>query len=279
MSKINKEKVLVGSDIEVFLFSEKKGIFISSVGKIEGTKEAPYNVIKEGCCTQLDNVSTEFNVPPVLLSQPGLMAENIGLVLNYLKDKFKKEELIPVCCPSAEFSFEELSTPEANIFGCEPDFNAWLNGKVNEKPSSDNPYLRCAGGHIHIGYEEKSVEQNKEIIKALDLVLGAPSIFIDKDIYRRNLYGKAGAFRHKPFGVEYRVLSNFWTETPELIHWVFKGINKALDLINQGVNFNVYEEKVLKSINGFDEEAARSIIDEFEIEMPEEFAASSLVTV
>ena len=46
-------------------------------------------------------------------------------------------------------------------------------------------------------------------------------MLLDDGAKRRELYGKAGAYRVKPYGVEYRVLSNFWLKSPALMQWVY----------------------------------------------------------
>jgi hypothetical protein len=79
------------------------------------------------------------------------------------------------------------------------------------------------GGHIHIS------EYNVDLIRYMDLYLGVPSILMDTDTRRRELYGKAGAYREKPWGLEYRVLSNFWYKTPELIGWVWDQCERATE--------------------------------------------------
>lgn len=65
----------------------------------------------------------------------------------------------------------------------------------------------------------------------MDLHLGVPSLVLDKDTERRKLYGKAGAFRPKPYGVEYRTLSNFWIWSEENIKWAWDQTNKAIQFV------------------------------------------------
>jgi hypothetical protein len=52
-------------------------------------------------------------------------------------------------------------------------------------------------------------------VKQLDWYLGGWSLKHDSDPTRRTLYGRAGACRLKSYGVEYRVLSNFWMTTAD----------------------------------------------------------------
>ena len=93
-------------------------------------------------------------------------------------------------------------TPEAQMFGCEPDFDAWREC-VNEKPCADDKNLRSAGGHIHVG-SDLAISNPVAVIRAMDLFLGVPSTQLDAGTLRRELYGKAGCFRAKSYGAEYQ---------------------------------------------------------------------------
>ena len=105
----------------------------------------------------------------------------------------------------------ELEHPNAQTFGCDPDFNAWT-GRKNPRPKATDKNLRSCGGHVHIGYLEGKYKDlaPRSIIKACDLYMGIPAVFMDNGTLRKQLYGKAGAYRQKGYGVEYRSLSNFW---------------------------------------------------------------------
>jgi hypothetical protein len=48
------------------------------------------------------------------------------------------------------------------------------------------------------------------------------------------MYGAAGAFRPKPYGVEYRVLSNAWLQSEELMAWVYRTTTKAITDLFEG---------------------------------------------
>jgi hypothetical protein len=63
----------------------------------------------------------------------------------------------------------------------------------------------------------------------MDLFLGVPSILMDKGDVRKQLYGSAGAYRDKPYGGEYRTLSNFWIFDNHLIEWVWNNTSRAVD--------------------------------------------------
>jgi hypothetical protein len=44
-----------------------------------------------------------------------------------------------------------------------------------------------------------------------DVLIGLPSIEFDMQGARRRFYGQAGRYRPTKYGIEYRVLSNWWT--------------------------------------------------------------------
>ena len=129
----------------------------------------------------------------------------------------------------------EAAPEEAKELGCSPDFNAWT-GTVNPPPSCpSNPRLRTASGHLHIGWTNDAdmgdiqhILNCQDLVKQLDWYLGAWSLKMDPDPTRRLLYGKAGACRYKPYGVEYRVLSNFWLTSKDRRLQVWNRLNQAI---------------------------------------------------
>ena len=62
----------------------------------------------------------------------------------------------------------------------------------------------------------------------LDMYLGLPSLIWDRDTKRRSLYGDFGAFRPKPYGLEYRVLSNAWLAHTRTIGFVYRSARMAM---------------------------------------------------
>ena len=201
--------VRIGSDPETFL-KDSTGRFISAVGLVGGSKDHP-KPIGEGCFVQEDNVTVEFNTPPTANEDD--FVKYINYNLNYIINLAKEYDLTVIYEPSAEFDAEQLDSQGAQTFGCEPDFNAWNNGLPNPRPRNKNKALRSAGGHIHI----EAPELDKiALVQAMDLFVGAQMLKFDTDTRRRGLYGKAGAFRPKSYGVEYRTASNAWLATDDL---------------------------------------------------------------
>ena len=227
--------ILIGADPEVFVTDKGSKVFRSAHGLIPGSKENPFRV--ECGAVQVDGMALEFNIDPARNADE--FTRNIQMVMGQLAEMVPDYDIH--CVPTAKFSKKTWdNTPkEAKIMGCDPDFNAWEDGAVNPKPNGEVDF-RTAAGHIHIGWT-KDMDINDAghreacimLTKQLDVLLGIPSLLIDKDTKRRQLYGQFGSYRVKPYGVEYRVLSNFWLKSPELMRWVYKSVVRAFYLLTE----------------------------------------------
>ncbi len=247
----------LGCDPELFLKHQKTGEYISSVGLIGGSKSYPMD-IGEGCAVQEDNVAVEFNTPPC--STVDDFIKSIKYNLTYLEGVAKEMELDLCIIPSASFSNEQLNSYGAQEFGCEPDYNAWLDGKMNPRPKADDKNLRSAGGHIHV----ESKLDPLTLVKAMDLYVGCMMLEFDHDTRRRELYGTAGAFRYKPYGVEYRTASNAWITSDERIRWVWAQTDKAINFVETGGGFSEEDGFLIqKCINSSDTGCLEQLKDKF----------------
>lgn len=126
-------------------------------------------------------------------------------------------------------------------------------------------------GHIHIGYDNNNYYNNMLLVKYLDLFVSLPLLLMEPDSDRKQLYGKAGAFRNTKFGVEYRVTSNFVYSSEEMIRWLYKSIINAIDYYNNDSNnnvFNNYTYNVLSAINNKEITNAKKILKIFNIKVP-----------
>lgn len=243
----------IGADPEVFV--GQNGRVKSIVGLVGGTKAHPRPLpLGDGFAVQEDNVALEFNIPASATKD--IFVSNIATATEFLENAVQDMHGLQFVKDSAvSFPNEELQTAEALVFGCDPDYNAWT-GRKNKPPKADDPNLRSCGGHVHIGikgtdYEGLSI---RSIIQHCDLYMGIPSIKMDKGELRKKLYGKAGAFRPKSYGGEYRSLSNYWIFDKRLTEWVYENTERALDavlyessldedakLIQTAINSNVHE--------------------------------------
>lgn len=259
--------ITIGADPEVFVTKDNE--FVSAHKLIRGTKEKPYRVTKGA--VQVDGMALEFNIDPSSNKKTFLL--NIKTVLSTL------EHMVP----NHKLSFDSVayfnkkylaSLPEeATDLGCDPDFNAWT-GKINTSPDK-KVMFRTAAGHIHIGWTEGMLDQDpihfdvcKRIVKQLDYYLGLPSVLFDKETKRRELYGKAGAFRPKSYGVEYRVLSNRWLTSDTLIEWVYDNTMSALNSMRERGELVSKCGDIQDIINNSDLKKAEQLIKENEIGVP-----------
>lgn len=255
------QNILVGCDPELFLQTES-GKFISSIGLIGGSKESPLPIDEEGCAIQEDNVAVEYNTPPCKSAEEFVKYNK--KVLAEIAQRVQQMGLKIVVVPSARFDDDQLDNEQAKTFGCEPDFNAWNNGRMNEKPECEDGNLRSAGGHIHIGNIEGL--DRMAVVKAMDVFVGCQMLKFDKDTQRRKLYGKAGAHRPKSYGVEYRTASNAWIQSEERMRWAFEQTQKAVEFVRNGGTIGAeMAEKIQACINNSDESLLPEINQHFGI--------------
>lgn len=245
--------VKVGTDPELFVRHKKSGKIVSAHDLMPGTKLAPHPVEKGA--VQVDGVAAEFNIDPATTSLE--FTNNIATVMDKLQGFIGKEYEL-VAEPVAVFDRDYFkSLPEINReLGCNPDWNAWT-GQLTEKPDGDVDF-RTACFHVHIGWgegmdptDDTHIQDCREIVRNLDYYLGMHSLMWDDDTKRRSLYGRAGAFRPKPYGVEYRPLSNVVLRSPRLQTWVFSAAQKCvLDMVSGAKRMSdVYGDACVDIIN------------------------------
>lgn len=266
MAVKNGFRFKLGCDPELFL-ADVNGKLKASCGLIGGSKESPQplTALGDGFAVQEDNVAIEFNIPPASTMRE--FVESISKTIKVLNDGVNSSYgFILDRRSAAYFPKEELYSEAAKVFGCDPDYNAWT-GEVNPKPKADDETLRSCGGHIHVGYDIANIEP-KVLIKYMDLFLGVPSVIMDEGELRKQLYGKAGAYRPKSYGAEYRTLSNFWVHHPKLIEWAWKQTAVALEKArNKSINIDAYRIDIESAINKNDKNAAWTMVKELGLEV------------
>lgn len=249
----------LGSDPEVFLCDDK-GNHVSAIGLIGADKWNPLPIqgMPEGFTLQEDNVSLEYGIPPAATEDE--FVHHIKAVMEKSREWIGSLTFSKLSCTI--FPKKEMEHPMAHIFGCEPDFDAWTK-KANHKPQPPHEFMRSAGGHIH-------VETNKDPFlfgRYMDLCVGVPATILDHDgAERKKLYGKKGAIRVKPYGVEYRVLSNFWIFDEKYIRWAWRATHRAESLYGK-VDLDYIEPYLDIAINENDPKMAWALIDEFQLTM------------
>ncbi len=253
--KIKGHNFTIGADPEVFV--KRYGKLSSAYGLIPGTKDDPF-IVKNGA-VQVDGMALEFNIDPAATLEQ--FQKNMSTVLDQMTKMVPGYELF--IQPVADFGFDYINgqPKEAKELGCNPDFNAYTM-KPNPRPDADTPF-RTASGHIHIGWREEPVDPQdathleacQVLVQALDLYVGLPLMCLDPDNRRRQLYGKAGAFRPKSYGLEYRVPSNVWIGKELTRAFVFGNTVKAIEAVFENPDVG------LTKLNGY---TAKEVIDNWD---------------
>lgn len=249
----------IGCDPELFL--KKNGVYHTAFGLIPGSKETPFPVEKGS--VQVDGMALEIGIEPA--ENPEQFKHNIHTVMKHLRDMVDPSYEFAVD-PIAEFSMEHMMEvpEEALALGCMPDWNAYT-GQTNPSPMA-HPVMRTAAGHIHAGildetvnpYDPEHIKNCCEYIKEMDYHVGLPSVILDPDNKRKEMYGKAGAFRPKPYGFEYRTPSNYWLKSDELMDMVFRNTRIAVQSMMDGVTyFSKYGNLAREIINSNNRKEAK----------------------
>ena len=249
----------IGCDPELFVKNPNSNSFVSGHGMVAGTKESPLKV-KAGA-VQVDGVALELNTNPAITEN--MFVTCIQTVRSGLEDLIKDSGYVLSAVPVATFDkkyFRQLP-PEATAIGCDPDFNAWT-GEANTPGDNRRPF-RTGAGHIHVGWTDNNPDNMKSeshwndcmtMARQLDYYVGIYTTLYDRDDRRRSMYGRAGAFRMKPYGVEYRVPSNVWLNDERLQRWIYRASTQAYrDAANGKLIENDYKDLAVAMINdGYD---------------------------
>jgi hypothetical protein len=249
----------MGSDPEVFV-ANKDGEIFMCIETFPGTKEEPF-LLQDDVSILEDNVLFEYNVAPSYSKEEfvGKHLRAFETISQYLSDRGAK----PVVIPCYHFNLEELDRHyQAMQFGCDPDFNAWSR-KITPKVDAYTP-IRSAAGHIHFGIDGFTDHTRFEFVQLLDAILMVPMLDSEIKSERRTLYGKAGAMRVKPYGVEYRTPSNFWINSRDHMELIWDIAEEAVERLNNGERVDPMDRvDIFNAINDHDDIAKTKIIEKY----------------
>ena len=167
-----------------------------------------------------DNMNAEIAINPVK------SLKDFHAYTDDLISQVQEQNFDVVLSPTIKYPDEAMQNPLAYISGCNPDFCAYTGMENNAPDFKTMDSTRSAGGHIHVGVEGLNKE---EWVMWMDLFVGLPLLSREPLNDRRKLYGGPGAYRDKPYGAEYRTLSNIWIQDPELREFVYEGTMKAVE--------------------------------------------------
>lgn len=167
-----------------------------------------------------DNLNTEIAINPVTTLKS--FHEKTENLLNHIRSQGFDLIMEPII----KYPNNTLDHPQALISGCNPDFSGYTF-QENESPSFEKmDGTRSCGAHIHVG--DSSIDPFN-FARWMDIFVALPLLLKEKNSTRRSLYGAAGCLRVKPYGAEYRTLSNVWLNEPNLREFVWEGTHKAVE--------------------------------------------------
>lgn len=209
---------LLGGDPEVFVKDKLTGRVTISCGKVGGLKGAgvPFGP-KRGFGLKMleDNVTVEFNFNAV--TDAYAWSDCLSSLWNETVVHLARKGLEPIPTSVHNFAAADFTSEAAFKFGCDPDYDAY--DPLDKKRIVDVTRLgnsRCCGGHIHLGYNNPSKMPASAVAILCDMFIGLPSVSYDAQGLRRSYYGLAGLYRPKPYGIEYRTMSNWWLRPESL---------------------------------------------------------------
>lgn len=217
---MSENVALIGADPEVFLngtVTDGRGRalryeMVPAFGKFGGNKDKPLKMVglSEGYAYLEDNAALEFNIPPQKTAKE--FSGAIFTAKNWMVDNLlEKQNLSYSESNVLELTPKYQADPRGKEVGCMPDHDAYLNDGAKRDPFNAETLgnNRYAGGHLHLSYNVGVVPAYVGA-RFLDLFVCLPWLSYDRQGARRPVYGKAGLFRPKDYGVEYRTMSNWW---------------------------------------------------------------------
>ena len=238
--------VFVGADPEVFIFNDSTGGFVAAAELLpENGKYDPLRLSKH-TSIHWDNIALEYGVIPKRTFEDFI--SEISTINKEISSFLKKHNRYYRIINCNGVSVEQLDTQHftQDQFGCAPFGFAWdLEDQIPPKLSvgREKSNYRFAGGHLHFGFDEDfSSTEKQSLIRTLDLIIGLRYAYFIRSNKRINWsitqlrmtnYGVPGAYREKPYGVEYRVpctnIFNLDISKP-FFSWLF---NSALPFIQK----------------------------------------------
>lgn len=206
----------IGADVEGFLYNKKTSKFVPCVGVLPGTKDdpAPIPGLSKGYYVQEDNVMAEWNIPPVKTPKgfhdvvKRAKAGVAKMLPEYHTIRYR---------PFINFLPKDLTSQQAQQFGCDPDFDAYLGGVQRTPLDPEGVLWRGAGGHIHLGGNF----QCPDFVAGLfaDIMIGVMcDLRPNSKDKRGTFYGQPGIFRPKPYGIEYRTPNSTWVNDLDKVY-------------------------------------------------------------
>jgi hypothetical protein len=265
---------MIGTDFEAFITDQE-----NRVVPADNIFPSEEDSIKLGNGNEVfyDGMQAEVKVGPSHCR--GYVCDNLVQVFRRLNKDAEDKNLKLLLEPAVEINqqvMEAAVDPKSRMFGCEPHLAVELGGLPEIIDVDAARHMRrYAGGHIHLGVINPdscfhsdlnetllSAEGRLRTVKMLDIIVGNTLVMIerDQDRMRRELYGKAGTYREKPYGLEYRTPGNLWGRHPGLANLVMSLCRDAVNIVrcNLDAEFELPRDMVVEAINTVNKDLARA---------------------
>lgn len=227
--------MLLGADPEVFVINEEMEIQ-NALDVLPNSKKRPVKV--DDFKLFYDNIAVEFNFSPVNTEDAF-----VSKITNGINCILKSISPYKISLQAyTEIDKKKIKGKNVYQIDCRPDLNAYtLSYNKTNRRSFKELGQRSCGGHIHIGgYNDEVVCDpilKPVYVYMLDLFLALPCVLMANTVdeyKRRVIHGKAGTYRTKAYGLEYRTLSSFWLRDQETIRLVFKLVEFVNEFMENG---------------------------------------------
>lgn len=238
--------MLIGCDVE-FAVVKDGNLIPAGVLPCEGIKGKPQIISTGG--VEIDGVSLELTMEPDSNSE-----RFVKRLFQHIEvtQKFFDVKLVPAS--NMFYTEKDLEVRFAGVLGCSFDYNVYTGKQQAGKIVKDSPTMRTFGGHIHLECRERV-----NVVKWMDIFVGVFSTVHWNDRERKRMYGKAGSFRPKPYGIEYRVPSSMWTSDQSLALEIINLSRKAVERQDESPSKEL-SAKAIKIINSCSAKQAREFL-------------------
>ena len=161
--------------------------------------------------------------------------------------------------PTIKYPERCMEHKMARVSGCNPDYSPYHMATNDAPDFTTSDSTRSCGAHIHASLAPD--QDPYWFSRWMDVYVGLPLLFAEEKSTRRDMYGKAGCMRVKPYGAEYRVLSNVWLDDPVKREFVWHGTHKAIEMSNVEPEEIMDWWDVPMAIDSHDLELAQRCID------------------
>lgn len=249
-------KILIGADPELCIFDGRTGQPVPAwevtSGLKRGDKEGLVMPQVPGLNMHADGVALEFNFDPVVPTNfQSAVSFSTAAIAEHVQKKNKNYRLSYQGAITG-YNAKALAHPLANEMGCDEDFSAYADNPRTARNVSGwkaeiekiATGVKFFGGHIHVGYD-KSKCPPWAAARLMDLFITMPLVGHDPlGGIRGKFYGAPGSYRPKPYGVEYRSLSNFWVRHRDITRMIASRIEKLFTAIEDDTDvvFDFYRK-------------------------------------